>query len=113
VADLCKPNSIVLRAGVVTETQIRNGAHVDHEDIVSDLSVQVWDSNTEKFTDWKTIAKLRAPVPNPSYALARAHDFTDLGGTIKWDRLPNNQYHALLSGLTVDQIVKIFSRNQY
>ena len=110
---MCKRNAIVLRAGVVTETQIRNGAHVDHEDIVSGLSVQVWDTNNDSFRDHKVILKLLAAVPNQSYALARAHDITGAGGTIRWSRLPNNQYHALLSGLTVEQVVKIFSQNQY
>ena len=108
-----KDNAIVLRAGTVTDASVRKGAKVDHDNMVTGLSVQVWNDNNTSFTHKQTLLKLLAPVPNEAYALARAKDITEAGGEIKWQKVTGNPYHAVINGLTVDQIVSIFARNQY
>lgn len=106
-------NAIVLRGGTVTDKSVRDGAASVQGDVVKGLSVQVWDSHNGSFTHKQTLLKLLAPVPNEAYALARAKDITDAGGEIKWQKVVGNPYHAVINGLTVDDIVSIFKRNQY
>ena len=113
-----KDNAIVLRGGVVTEGSLREAAtkrtiHIGHDDVVTGLSVQVWNDNDTSFRHKQTLLKLLAPVPNEAFALARAKDITKAGGEIRWQKLKDNPYHAVVDGLRVDQIVEIFSRNQY
>lgn len=111
-----KDKAIVLRAGVVTTKQITDGCRIDTNGNVSGLSVQVWDTNTDSMTDRRIITKLLAPlqpITYNSWAVARARDFTAIGGTVTWKQLRGNPLHAEISGLSVDQIVTIFSRNQY
>lgn len=108
-----KDKAIVLRGGKVTDTSVREGAKsVDHNDVVTGLSVQVWNED-QSFRHKQTLLKLLEAVPNEAYALARAKDITDAGGEIKWQKVIGNQYHAVINKLTVDDIVSIFSRNQY
>lgn len=113
-----KHNAIVLRAGMITETNLRDAHNkktlrIEHDDVVSNMSVQVWNDNVTSFKHKPTLLKLLEAVPNRAYALTRAHDVTEAGGSIRWNKLRDNPYHALVSGLTVGQIVRIFGRNQY
>lgn len=110
-----KKNAIVMRAGVVTDRQIREGAQVDTRDVVSDLSVQVWNTSEDSFRSDEIINKLRAKLPQiyHSYALCRARNITDAGGTLRWQAVRGNEYHAVIDGLTVEKVVEIFKRNQY
>ena len=114
-----KSQAIILRRGYVTKKSIEEGAdRVDTRDRVENLSVQLLNSNTAKMTP-ATYALLMGPLPPGRYALCRAHQITAKGGTIVEDPLPGvggnppNPHHALVSGITVDDLWDILRKNQH
>jgi hypothetical protein len=108
-----KDKAIVLRAGIVTVASLTAGAQrVDTRDRLENLSVQLWNFRNAKM-DPATIALLRAAVPNPHYALTWAQEITRRGGAIVEDPLPGNPYHALVSGVTAQELYDIFKVNKH
>ncbi|HEY8546147.1 MAG TPA: hypothetical protein VIL36_13905 [Acidimicrobiales bacterium] len=124
-----KDNAIVMRGGHVTERAIRDAGEnkpatrsrpaqkrtlrIDTRDVVTEMSVQVWNDNTAKFTDAEVLRELQRPITHGGFALARTKDITRLGGTIRWQEMQGNPYHAVVDGLTVHQVVEVFSRSVF
>ena len=103
---------VILRAGVVTADSLRNGAErVDTIDKVYNLSVQATPGTAKQ--DTKTITMLLAAIPNQHYALTFSSNIIKKGGTIDYNPLPGNPYHALVSNITVDDLYKIFNINKH
>lgn len=106
-----KDHRVVLRAGVVDEANIRNGAKVDTIDKVINLSVQVTKGTAKQ--DQNTIQQLLKAVPNNHYALTFAQNILDKGGTITLNALDDNPLHALINNITVHDLVEIFKINKH
>lgn len=108
-----KDKAIVLRAGNVTVASLTAGAErVDTRDLLENLSVQLWNFGSAKM-DTPTITLLRAAVPNPHYALTWAREITRKGGRIAENPLPGNPYHALVSGITAQDLYDILKINKH
>lgn len=108
-----KDKAIVLRAGNVTVATLNTGAErVDTRDRLENLSVQLWNFGNAKM-DPATIALLLAAVPHPHYALTWAREITRKGGTIVENPLPGNPYHALVSGITAQELYDILKINKH
>jgi hypothetical protein len=111
-------NAVVLRGGIVTEDSIRSGAEwVDTIDKVYNLSVQITPGTAKQ--DTATINMLLGPIPNAHYALTFAINILNKGGTIAPNPIlpgpgnPGNPYHALVSGITVEDLFNIFKINKH
>jgi len=103
---------VILRAGIVTKDSIKNGAEsVDTRDKVYNLSVQATLGTGRQ--DNATITMLLAAVPNPHYALTFAGSIIDKGGTIEYAKLDNNNNHALVSNISIDDLYDIFKINKH
>jgi len=103
---------VILRAGVITPDSIRKGAEkVDTRDKVYNLSVQATAGTAKQ--DTPTINALRAAVPNEHYALTFSSNIIKKGGVIEYNPLPGNQYHALVSNITVDDLYAILNINKH
>jgi hypothetical protein len=103
---------VVLRAGVVTEQSLEEGAEkVDTQDKVYNLSVQVTPSGAKQ--DDATINELLQAIPNAHYALTFAKPILDKGGVIEYAPLPGNPYHGLISNITYQDLYAIFKINKH
>lgn len=103
---------VVLRAGVVTEDSIRDGAEsVDTIDKIYNLSVQLTPKGAKQ--DQSTVDELLKAIPNKHYALSFAGPILKKGGKIHYDPLGNNPYHGLVSDITVDDLLKILKINKH
>lgn len=107
-------NLIILRGGTMDAMKAINtpgGTQepVDTQDKLKGLSVQVWPKSSAKFTDTDMRTAMTTPIPNSSYTLTRSDAILKKGGTITFNQLPNNAYHALISGITVADLVACFS----
>lgn len=103
---------VILRAGDVTKDSIRGGAErVDTRDKVYNLSVQATQGTAKQ--DPNTIYELLRAIPNAHYALTFSGNIIDKGGTIEYDPLPTNPYHALVSNISIDDLFDIFKINKH
>jgi hypothetical protein len=104
----------VLRGGTMDAMKAINSPGgtnepVDTQEKLLGLSVQVWPRSSAKFTDTDMRTAMTKPVPNTSYTLTRSDAILKKGGTITFNSLEGNPYHALVSGITVEDLVGCFS----
>lgn len=114
-------NLIVMRGGSEVsvdslQKKVDSGTEkVDTQDKLQSLSVQVWPVSGAKMDDLKAINPMaEAIAPIEGYTLTRSDNILKKGGVITFDPIkgvpgkPDNPYHALVSNITIDDLVSVF-----